>query len=856
MKKFNFFVFFAFFPLLLFAQNNITIQQYYDFQQSHRNITTDEILAQFAPEKAYFSGIQSDSSLKQTAFLDSVEKKFKLTPDEWTHLKNFRFMVTERLSYPSFGEAFHDVYRKDLPVFITTDAILHPLHKSYDEILKLIEYGMLRPRLEKVVNQLYNAFPQLADRYKAETALGTALQDVDLYVTLAKSLLDSTEAAPHVVSQEQVDRLWKAVQAKQMTDMLLFSDKLRHLDFSQFVVRGHYSGDFWYHGKRVNLRNYFRTMMWLGRIDFFLTPPPKNQWEADWTKEDIRRMALGAYLLNELLSIADVNQPLTEMDTFIRFFVGKSDNLTPAEFSNILSEVGISTPEELLKDAPFDSLEHVLLTSPEAGQKILSSILLMDSTSSTPDTLPVSYRVFGQRFIIDSYILGDIVYPHIIYNEKKVLRLMPDPLDAMFVLGNDDALPLLKSDLEKYHYSSQAWALRYLVDSYTPDFWGRSLYNTWLEAIRLLNPTGASEHVPFFMKTTAWHQEKLNTQLASWAQLRHDNLLYAKQSYTGGTGCSFPHSFVEPYPEFYRQIALFAQKAATFLSANCDPTFELKDRIVNYFTRLHDVTDTLTVLAQKELDRIPFSADEQIFLKEMLFESMQSGQPPYTGWYADLYFNPSEAAYPPDYIVADVHTQPTDADGNVVGRILHVGVGKINLGVFLAPSPSADFEPMAFVGPVFSYYQEITENFKRLTDEEWQSLVQNGSLPPRPDWVNLYLTDSAGKALAPGRELPGVLYTGVGEHSNVLPQKFALFQNYPNPFNPVTTLTFQLPRKSRVTLAIFDITGRKVAELVNGVKQAGVYSVQWNASSVPSGIYFCRIKARDFRAVRKLLLVR
>ena len=318
MKSLRFFVFFALLPMLLLAQNNITIQQYYQFLQSHQNVTTDDILAQFAPETPYFSGVQPDVSLKQTAFLDSVREKFNLTPDEWTHLKNFHFMVTERLSYSTFGAAFHDVYRKDLPVFITTDAILHPLHKSYDVILRQIEYGMLRLRLEKVVNQLYSAFPQLADRYKTETKLDTALQDVDLYVTLAKSLLDSAEAAPHLVSQTEVDRVWKAVQAKQMTDIPLFSNKLRHIDFSQFTVRGHYAGSFWYRGKPVNLRNYFRAMMWLGRMDFFLTPPPKNPWESDWTKQDIRRMALGASLLNELLGMADANQPLDEMDTFIR----------------------------------------------------------------------------------------------------------------------------------------------------------------------------------------------------------------------------------------------------------------------------------------------------------------------------------------------------------------------------------------------------------------------------------------------------------------------------------------------------------------------------------------------------------
>ena len=61
------------------------------------------------------------------------------------------------------------------------------------------------------------------------------------------------------------------------------------------------------------------------------------------------------------------------------------------------------------------------------------------------------------------------------------------------------------------------------------------------------------------MQTAAWWQQKMNTQLASWAQLRHDNLLYAKPSYSGGVSCSFPEAYVEPFPEFYGRLAAFAR---------------------------------------------------------------------------------------------------------------------------------------------------------------------------------------------------------------------------------------------------------------------------------------------------------
>ena len=106
---------------------------------------------------------------------------------------------------------------------------------------------------------------------------------------------------------------------------------------------------------------------------------------------------------------------------------------------------------------------------------------------------------------------------------------------------------MLQEELEEYKYSAQLASLRYLVDAYDDEFWDSSLYNVWLQAIRLLQAPADQTALPYFMQTTAWQQEKLNTQLASWTQLRHDNLLYAKQSYTFGYPvCSYPHSFVEP----------------------------------------------------------------------------------------------------------------------------------------------------------------------------------------------------------------------------------------------------------------------------------------------------------------------
>jgi len=95
-----------------------------------------------------------------------------------------------------------------------------------------------------------------------------------------------------------------------------------------------------------------------------------------------------------------------------------------------------------------------------------------------------------------------------------------------------------------------------------------------------------------------------------------------------------------------------------------------------------------------------------------------------------------------------------------------------------------------------------------------------------------------------------------GERRDEVPTDFSLDQNYPNPFNPSTTICYQLPTQSHVALKIFDVLGREVATLVNEVKQAGTYAVQWDASGLASGVYFYRLEAGNFTSVKKLLLLR
>ena len=103
--------------------------------------------------------------------------------------------------------------------------------------------------------------------------------------------------------------------------------------------------------------------------------------------------------------------------------------------------------------------------------------------------------------------------------------------------------------------------------------------------------------------------------------------------------------------------------------------------------------------------------------------------------------------------------------------------------------------------------------------------------------------------------LDSALITSTNQKAG-LPTDIRLFQNYPNPFNSQTTINYELPWRGKVKLQVFDIAGKEVTTLVDGVQQAGIHSVKWNASSSSSGVYLVRLILDQHVQTRKLLYLR
>ncbi|MDE3058194.1 MAG: DUF3160 domain-containing protein [Bacteroidota bacterium] len=832
---------------ICFSQGNsqFTIESYESFLSSHQNLTPDQLAALYDAGR-FLSNTSANFS--GAAYFDSIDAHDALTSGEKSLLGEHGFVVSDRLRKNSFGEAFSEIYHDDLPVFISTDAILHPLHMSWDAILKETELGILIPKLETLLTELHAQLPSLAAKYPP-AGMKPSLNDVDVYLTVSLFLLDSATAAPAFSGDvTEVQELLALIKAEKPADYKLFSGNPRSIDFSQFTVRGHYTDE-----QHPELARYFRAMMWLGRTEMYLIAP--NSADNMQITADIQRQTIDAVLVKEAADSADAFPLLEEIDGILRSFVGESDNVTLPNVQTLVEKTGLTNTTQLLDTTVLKKFQDTLKTESFAFQRILSQILLSDPMDPEKVQPASSFLLLGQRFIIDSYITGNVVYDKV----ADPPRMLPSTLDILFALGNDAAEQLLKPQLDQYHYAPNLAALRYLVDSYDSGFWQGTIYNGWLNSVRALNPPTDRTSLPPFMQTAAWWQEKMNTQLSSWAELRHDFILYGKQSYTMGITCSFPESYVEPIPEFFDAVKQFADGGAKIFQG----TTLSNSRIVEYFNSMKAIADTLGGIARKELSGTALSGTEKNFLRTMLTLNQQvvCGGPIYNGWYTRLFYTgEKEGLMKKNFVVADVHTAPTDESGNPVGWVLHGGTGPINLAVVVADLPSG--KTTAFIGPVMSYYECVTTNFKRLTDEEWQTAY---SVAPssRPDFVLLYLADSTGashESSAPS------LLTGVNDipGNGIIPHLISLGQNYPNPFNSATVIKFSVPQAlagAHAELLIYNVQGQLVRRLLNTTMPAGNFAVSWNGTdergiTAASGVYFYHLVVGNQRAVGKMSFVK
>ncbi len=666
---------------------------------------------------------------------------FRLNAEEAAAFKKNGFVVSERMGGASHAEIYYRIYTRDLPVFISSDSLLHAWHRTYDAMLEEIEQTYLSASLGQILEAMAAQIPAAQKAY-GQGILADSLTDSDYYLAVARSLLAGKAIPTQLKQDDRVAKTLAACDNLQLQRFNLFGRE-RVVDFSQFKVRGHYENS-------DLLKKYFKAMMWCGRIDLRIAGGNDGHLTSSSPRE------LGAALvLNDLLHRADQFKQWQQFDRMIQTFVGRTDSMTFAQLDAVLHKGKVASPADVKNWDTLTTLQKDILAGKIGLQHIRSAYV--ESSPFGPDKaeLPRSFTFLGQKFVLDSWATAKVVADDVMWNGRKVQRRVPSGLDVAFsVLGNDQVVPLLVERIKDkkgrafrdgLFYQHNLAAVRTVIDSQNKDVWDENLYMNWLGTLRELSRPTTDQKYPEVMRTAAWANKSLNTQLASWTQLRHDTILYVKQSYTAGASCYYPHGFVEPVPEFWARLERMAARSADLIEKTDYPgrLAPVQKKQVLFLKNFAAKVGLLRAIASKELAQKELTAEETRLLQDVVQIQHGSGFTRYNGWYPGLFYKGPTDCGKWDAIVADVHTDVPAPPLGDPGCVLTEGVGNVDL-LLIAIDNGKD--RVVYAGPTLSHYEFEMPGMTRKADSEWRDQINKGQLPPRPAWTRSYLVPGENKA--------------------------------------------------------------------------------------------------------------
>jgi hypothetical protein len=699
------------------ADERSYLSRYEDLCGQFDNMSPQQFIAKYPPNKPYAAKIDPAHCL----YYDSMVAAFKMTADQIAGLKANGFVIQKNIPgdiYTGFGQTFSTVYTHDLPVFFTADAILDPVYRTYDDMLKSVETGKLIPAMRDILRKSSAQLQAVKSLHANQTVWDSTLLDAEVYLSVATALLDATTpASSDQAVLDNVNRIIAAIRGQAYTEMFPLFGLTKPMDFTQFVPRGHYTCDPPGATTPCPIADYFKCMMWLGRADCAFVIDSLRQFR-------------DFMLIYDCMDKAGVLQELANFNSVITFFVGDMDGLGAEGVTAFETKSGPRPAIDSIVslDRVAMGFRKSLLLDGCGNQFILSQAMWKDPDAARP-ALPAVAQVSGQRFILDSYLLGHTVEAYV--KDRNVPKLE----EVAFCLGNNAGLGIVGSDLTTYTaavgdykpLASRLGAMRTLFDQYP--YWSHNLYTMWLDALRdLSNPL--SDNVPGLMQSANWQVKQMNTQLASWAELRHNTLLYAKQSYTSISSCFYPDGYVEPYPRFYRKIGSLMTALGNAMN------LMTVGHVTANFDVWKGVTDTLALISEQELRGEAISAEYVAFLNRMLVVNPVSmcGSPPYKGWYTSLYANGWSGCSQVKPCIADVHTVPP-SQISPSDIVLHAGTGTAyTMIVMLSTNDTCG---TLYAGPVSSFYQYDVTPMARKTDAEWVTILRTGS-PVQPVWIEQF----------------------------------------------------------------------------------------------------------------------
>lgn len=673
---------------------------------------------------------------------------FRLNDQEKSRLAANGFAVSQRLQAKSFADIYYQLYSDDMPVYITADSVLHAWHQSFDALLIDLEKKYCFATVEFMLQETLAHGSLLFELVSSNPVVSEVLEDVDLFLSMAQSLLAGKLKLSLPANTEHLRALWNGVQNETLTSVQLFGSE-RQVDFSLFKPRGHYAAS-------EKLSRYFQALTWLGTVDFRVAG-------GEIPEEDIYQLQC-ALVLVHLMRKAQQIEPIASLASLISSLVSDggvgADSMSPLELHELVPLDGPSLLEIYFPNGSPDV--NRLLAIQQQIQNCGLGAQLIDGhprdanplLQTEATSLPTSFALFGQQFVWSAFIFSRLVYDQVVFEQTKVGRRIPSAVDVAFSLfGNDGASEVLaermsanedgktNKDFVKFRdgipYTSNLLALRATTDhafeqsSKCPAS-EKSISTLWVEALRELSQPAAREDRTFQSKE--WQMRQMNTQFASYTQLRHDTLLYAKQGMSYSTCCEYAAGFVDPYPRFWSRMHELVLRMADLVENfeiteveyfSRKPVVRKMEREAAFFREFGKIMQTLEDISQRQCNDEDLDDEQVDFLKSVMEERRGSGASRYLGWYPKLFYTKKEDSSKRDVLVADVHTDlPSDIHGDP-GAVMHWGVGDVNFGFFAVNNAM-------YAGPVFSSYEFMRSINDRWNDKEFEANL--ASVTP-PQWA-------------------------------------------------------------------------------------------------------------------------
>src|SRR5205085_1015619 len=240
--------------------------------------------------------------------------------------------------------------------------------------------------------------------------LKDSVRDADYFLAVARSLLTDGVVGSKLDQDDRVKKTLDAVKDEQMQGFMLFG-RMRNMDFSQFKPRGHYESN-------PELRKYFKAMMWCGRTDLRIAGGYDGTGQLSSPRE------LGASMvLLDLLRRADKADAWRKFDHCIQTFVGRTDSATFDDLAAVATAAKVKSPADLRTDADLAKLAEAVQKSDAGKQDVRGYIYVQPSHGKF--SLPRSFTVLGQKFVIDSWATAKLVYGDIAWDGQAVRGDIP-----------------------------------------------------------------------------------------------------------------------------------------------------------------------------------------------------------------------------------------------------------------------------------------------------------------------------------------------------------------------------------------------------------------------------------------------